>query len=302
MRVFLYLFFFNLVVLVAAYQIRAEFSLQSTKLRLLNLRGGKRSSSPSKVSRSAVQSRRNGAKTKAKVGTSKNKQVKSSRDLEGEEEEEEEESDEYDDDDSDVDDDEYDSDDNGDNDGEYYGRGSAKGTGRKKRKPKTILDVSAEAASDAMNMGLKMARGAVKSTVDLAANKHVSEYQVYGKWRFMQEIEVKKGVFISSPATIEFKEDGTVVTVCDGQKFESEYVFKERPWPRTCSIYFQARAFQGPKDTEPINMFYKGHFKRSMMNPNVVLIRGKVYKLAGKMFWKQQTKVGTFKATKRKYG
>ena len=111
----MYLFFFNLVVLVAACQIRAEFSLQSTKLRLLNLRGGKRSSSPSKVSRSAVQSRRNGAKTKAKVGTSKNKQVKSSRDLEGEEEEEEEESDEYDDDDSDVDDDEYDSDDNGDN-------------------------------------------------------------------------------------------------------------------------------------------------------------------------------------------
>ena len=142
----------------------------------------------------------------------------------------------------------------------------------------------------------------MKSTEDLAANKHVSEYQIHGKWRFMQEIEVKKGVFISSPATIELKEDGTVVTICDGQKFESEYVFKERPWPRTCSISFQARAFQGPKDSEPVNMFYKGSFKRSMMNPSVVLIRGKVYKLEGKMFWKKQKKVGTFKATKRKYG
>jgi hypothetical protein len=151
-------------------------------------------------------------------------------------------------------------------------------------------------------MGVKLARGAVKSTVDLAANKHVTEYQVVGKWRFMQEIEVKKGIFISSPATVEFTEDGTVITTCDGQTYESEYVFKERPWPRKCSIYFQARAFQGPKDKEPVNMFYKGHFKRSMMNPDVVLIRGKVFKLAGKMFWKQQLKAGTFKATKRKYG
>ena len=153
-----------------------------------------------------------------------------------------------------------------------------------------------------MSIGVKLAKGTVKGAVDLAANKHVAEYQIYGKWRFMQEIEVKNGVFISCPATIEFVEDGTVVTLCDGQKYESEYVFKERPWPRKCSIYFQARAFQGPKDQEPVNMFYKGYFKRSIMNPNVLLIRGKIYKLAGKMFWKQQHKAGTFKATKRKYG
>jgi hypothetical protein len=173
---------------------------------------------------------------------------------------------------------------------------------KRKHREKSMFDLGLETASDAMSIGMKLAKGTVKGAVDLAANKHVVEYQIFGKWRFMQEIEVKKGVFISCPATIEFLEDGTVVTVCDGQKFESEYVFKERPWPRKCGIYFQARAFQGPKDTEPVNMFYKGYFKRSIMNPNVLLIRGKVYKLAGKMFWKQQLKAGTFKATKRKYG
>lgn len=184
-----------------------------------------------------------------------------------------------------------------DSDGEEYSRPK-----KRKVKEKSMFDLGLETATDAMNMGMKLAKGTVKGAVDLAANKHVAEYQIFGKWRFMQEIEVKKGVFISCPATIEFLEDGTVVTVCDGQKFESEYVFKERPWPRKCSIYFQARAFQGPKDTEPVNMFYKGYFKRSIMNPNVLLIRGKVYKLAGKMFWKQQHKTGLFKATKRKYG
>ena len=160
---------------------------------------------------------------------------------------------------------------------------------RKKHKEKSIFDLGLETASDAMSIGVKLAKGTVKGAVDLAANKHVAEYQIYGKWRFMQEIEVKNGVFISCPATIEFVEDGTVVTLCDGQKYESEYVFKERPWPRKCSIYFQARAFQGPKDQEPVNMFYKGYFKRSIMNPNVLLIRGKIYKLAGKMFLEAAT-------------
>lgn len=62
-----------------------------------------------------------------------------------------------------------------------------------------------------------------------------------------------------------------------------------------------ATAFQGPKDKEPVKMFYKGYFKRSIMNTKVVLIRGKVYKLMGKLFWKQQKKCGFFKATQRRY-
>ena len=96
-------------------------------------------------------------------------------------------------------------------------------------------------------------------------------------------------------------EDGTIVTTCDGQEFKSEFVFKERTWPRKCTISFQARAFQGPGDSEPVAMFYKGYFKRSILNSKVILIRGKVYKLSGQMFFKQQVKTGKFKATKRRY-
>lgn len=168
-------------------------------------------------------------------------------------------------------------------------------------KKKGALGRGVESATEFANMALKLTKGSVKAAVDLCANKHVTMNQIMGKWRIQQEIEVRRGVFISSPATIEFCDDGSVLTTCDGQEFKSEFTFKERAWPRKCTISFQARAFQGPRDPEPVAMFYKGYFKRSILNPNVVLIRGKVYRLSGKLFFKRQEVCGKFKAQKRRY-
>jgi len=172
---------------------------------------------------------------------------------------------------------------------------------RSRSTKKGALGRGVESATEFANMALKLTKGSVKAAVDLCANKHVTMNQIMGKWRIQQEIEVRRGVFISSPATIEFCDDGSVLTTCDGQEFKSEFTFKERAWPRKCTISFQARAFQGPRDPEPVAMFYKGYFKRSILNPNVVLIRGKVYRLSGKLFFKRQEVCGKFKAQKRRY-
>ena len=171
----------------------------------------------------------------------------------------------------------------------------------KKKKKQTMFGFGIESAGDLASKAMKLTKGSVKAAVDLCANKHVNLLQIVGKWRIQQEIEVRKGVFVACPATIEFLEDGSVVTTCEGQEYKSEFTFKERSWPRKCTISFQARAYQGPKDPEPVAMYYKGYFKRSIMNPNVVLIRGKVYRLSGKLFFKRQEKCGRFKATKRRY-
>lgn len=170
-----------------------------------------------------------------------------------------------------------------------------------KKKKSGVISKGIESAFDIANAALKLTKGSVKAAVDLCASKHVNLLQIVGKWRVQQEIEVRKGVFIACPATIELQEDGSVVTTCDGQEYKSEFTFRERPWPRKCTISFQARAFQGPKDPEPVAMFYKGYFKRSIMNPKVILIRGKVYRLSGKLFFKRQEKCGKFKASKRRY-
>lgn len=69
----------------------------------------------------------------------------------------------------------------------------------------------------------------IKSTVDLCVVKHVTLDQLYGKWLIRQEVEVKKGIFVSCPATILFKEeDGTVVTMFEGAEYKSRFTFKER--------------------------------------------------------------------------
>ena len=172
---------------------------------------------------------------------------------------------------------------------------------KSKKKKSSVLSSGLESATGLMNMALKLTKGSVKAAVDLCANKHVSPMLIVGRWRLQQEIEVRKGVFVACPATIDLLDDGSVITTCDGQEYKSEYIFKERAWPRKCTISFQARAFQGNKDKEPVAMFYKGYFKRSIMNPSVVLIRGKVYRLSGKMFFKRQERCGRFKATKKRY-
>lgn len=96
----------------------------------------------------------------------------------------------------------------------------------------------------AISLG-KAGKSLVKSTVNLCVVKHVTIDQIHGKWLLRQEVEVRKGIFVSCPATIQFMEDGTVVTVFEGVKHETKLTFTERQWPLKCTVKFEAKAFQG---------------------------------------------------------
>ena len=169
-----------------------------------------------------------------------------------------------------------------------------------KRRP-TMFETGMGSLSTAAAAAFKITKGGVKAAVDLVSAKHVSSSQIAGKWRMEQEVQISKGASVTCPASLEFTEDGQVLTSFEGKVSTTGYKFTERPWPRKCTIQFEAAAFQAPGDKEPVVMYYKGHFKKSMMNPNVVLIRGRVYKFEGSMFWKKQKKCGTFKATQKRY-
>jgi hypothetical protein len=96
-----------------------------------------------------------------------------------------------------------------------------------------------------------------KSINDENINKnYVDNGQSSGKWRMEQEVELRKGATVTCPATIEFTEQGQVITAFEGKLFTSEYKFTERPWPRKCTIQFEATAFQGPNDKEPVSYLY----------------------------------------------
>lgn len=194
--------------------------------------------------------------------------------------------------------DDEDDDDDGDDDDDDDIPISKKSTNSKRSKTSgssSLLESSVGSLATAATAAFKFTKGGVKSAVDLVAAKHVTLPQIVGKWRMEQEVQLSKGASYMCPATIEFTDDGQVITTFEGKTFTSTFKFTERQWPRKCTIQFEATAFQGPRDKEPVSMFYKGHFKRSIMNPNVVLIRGKVYKLVGRLLWKQQKRCGKFK-------
>lgn len=130
-------------------------------------------------------------------------------------------------------------------------------------------------------------------------NKYVSLREVLGVWKVKQKITEPGGEVERCEATLEIRKDGTVVTFFEGKELVSEFLFKERQWPRSCIIEFEARAFQGPYDREPQPKFYKGYVRRSLMNAGSVRLEGKIYDVQGTFFWRQKRQVGKFRAVKR---
>ena len=75
----------------------------------------------------------------------------------------------------------------------------------------------------------KAGKSVVKTSIDLCVNKHVTVNQIYGKWLIRQDVEVRKGIHVSCPATIQFhEEDGTVSTMFEGVEYKSKFIFKEK--------------------------------------------------------------------------
>jgi hypothetical protein len=77
----------------------------------------------------------------------------------------------------------------------------------------------------------------------------------------------------------------------------------ERSWPLSCTIEFDAFAFQGPNDKEPIRLFYKGTLRRKLLKSSIIQIRGKIYE-EEELRWclrrtVQLTQIGTFVGRRR---
>jgi hypothetical protein len=84
--------------------------------------------------------------------------------------------------------------------------------------------------------------------------------------------------------------------------YETTYLFRERSWPQSCSIEFEARAFQGPNDDEPVLVRYKGYFRRKLADSSIIKIVGTIYEVRRPGLWRKGRggrKLGTFVARRR---
>lgn len=128
----------------------------------------------------------------------------------------------------------------------------------------------------------------------------MSKDEIYGIWRFDQCIGTS-----ACAANIEFTFSGDAITRFDDGSSQSGYLFQSKSWPRSCSIEFEADAFQGVEDDRPVRYYYKGYFRRKLADKSVIKIVGKIYEVK-KRFWKGKdgpgvagVEVGSFVARKR---
>ena len=144
----------------------------------------------------------------------------------------------------------------------------------------------------------------VREAVTTVQPKYVPFSAVLGLWKMTQKVGGKLSGKGSAPvvvceATIELRGDGSVVTSYQGQEMYSEFIFKERAWPRSCSVEFEAHAFKGPYDRAPVNKFYKGYLRPKLTNNRIIIMEGKMYEVYGTYFWKSRKEIGRFRAVKK---
>ncbi|CAM9702094.1 unnamed protein product [Choristocarpus tenellus] len=175
-----------------------------------------------------------------------------------------------------------------------------------------LPDIYATSSSDySPGRGTKMAGGVINSVSSVTGKsvramvgtlqpKSVTIEEIATTWKFEQVIGKPPGEVQKCAATVELRRDGTVVTTFRGREFVSEYTFRAHAWPRACSIEFEAVAFQGPWDEEPVLKFYRGVFSRKLMDPKIITLKGHIFDVTGKMMWKHRVRSGKFVGKQRR--
>lgn len=185
-------------------------------------------------------------------------------------------------------------------------RGHPTSSPRNPKKQFSALDRTSDLAKQTLNIAtsttLKTIKGTGKAAYYLTAPKYVTHDEVYGLWR-LDQVVLGDTIGDTCAANVQFTRKGDVVTQYNQEKEErTVYHFRSRSWPRSCTIEFEATAFQGPRDVRPVTYYYKGVFRRKMADKSVIKIVGKIYEIKRGRFWKgggAGLEVGSFVGRRR---
>jgi hypothetical protein len=119
----------------------------------------------------------------------------------------------------------------------------------------------------------------VKGIVHTLQPKQVDLHEIAVGWKLEQTVTRAGRAPEHCVATIELRRDGTVRTRYRGEEMITDYTFRQHSWPRACTIEFDAYAFQGPHDPEPVLKHYKGEFSRNLMDSSIITMKGAIYDL-----------------------
>ena len=117
----------------------------------------------------------------------------------------------------------------------------------------------------------------MKGLVHVLQPRQVDLNDIAAVWKVEQKIERPGRPPQVCVATIQLRRNGTVRTSFRGEEVITPYTFRPHRWPRACTIEFDAYAFQGPYDPEPLLKHYRGEFSRNLMDPSIITLSGTIY-------------------------
>lgn len=161
----------------------------------------------------------------------------------------------------------------------------------------TVKNLTQKSISLATSATVSTLKTGGKAAYYLTAPKFVTRKEVCGVWRLDQSIGSA-----ACAANIEFTPRGDAITKYKGEESVTGYLFQSRKWPLSCTIEFEADAFQGPGDEVPVRYYYKGSFRRKIADKNVIKIVGKIYEVKKGRFGRGNIcglEVGSFVARRR---
>lgn len=65
------------------------------------------------------------------------------------------------------------------------------------------------------------------------------------------QVSERPGELERCEATVEIRKDGSVVTFFDGRELVSDFLFKERQWPRSCIIEVRSDSIMTDRPPSP---------------------------------------------------
>ncbi|CAN0428318.1 unnamed protein product [Ectocarpus sp. 12 AP-2014] len=146
----------------------------------------------------------------------------------------------------------------------YYDDGFGGGSGGGRSRSRTGAGASSpssmqktKATGGVMKSVGKATGKSMKAMVHALQPKSVGLGEILDTWKIEQVVGKPPGRVTKCAATVEFRRDGTVATSFDGRETVSDFTFRAHAWPRACTIEFEAKAFQGPWDEEPVWKVYK---------------------------------------------
>lgn len=128
-----------------------------------------------------------------------------------------------------------------------------------------------------------LAKSSLKASARALSGKFIDDDEIVGAWLLQHVVRGDKDdEDIVSGVTIRFLGNGTVSTRYKGATYMAPYTFTQRSWPRYCTIDFEAVTDIDRSTGKLVTMIYSGHFERSLLNSNVITLRGNIFRMQGK--------------------